>query len=47
MESDKRYFLEGLFIIVIFVAAALFAVWLTSSGRITTMSFTESISRNR
>jgi len=48
MESDKRYFLEGLFIIVIFVAAALFAVWLTSSGRsddvIYRIHFTESVS---
>ena len=48
MESDKRYFLEGLFIIVIFVAAALFAVWLTSLGRsddvIYRIHFTESVS---
>jgi len=33
MESDKRYFLEGLFIIGFCVAAALFAVWLGSPGR--------------
>jgi phospholipid/cholesterol/gamma-HCH transport system substrate-binding protein len=32
MESDKHYFLEGLFIIVLSVAAALFAVWLGSTG---------------
>ena len=29
METDKRYFIEGLFIIGFSVAAALFAVWLT------------------
>ena len=33
MESDKHYFLEGLFIIGFFVAAAFFAVWLGSPGR--------------
>jgi len=33
METDKHYFFEGLFIIVFSVAAALFAVWLGSSGR--------------
>jgi phospholipid/cholesterol/gamma-HCH transport system substrate-binding protein len=48
METDKRYFLEGLFIIVISVAAALFAVWLTSSGRsddvLYRIHFTESVS---
>ncbi len=33
METDKHYFLEGLFIIVFFVAAAAFAVWLGSPGR--------------
>ena len=32
MESDKRYFVEGLFIIGFAVAAALFAVWLVHSG---------------
>jgi phospholipid/cholesterol/gamma-HCH transport system substrate-binding protein len=32
MESDEHYFFEGLFIIVISVAAALFAVWLGSPG---------------
>jgi phospholipid/cholesterol/gamma-HCH transport system substrate-binding protein len=32
METDKRYFMEGLFIIVFAVAAALFAVWLVKSG---------------
>jgi phospholipid/cholesterol/gamma-HCH transport system substrate-binding protein len=32
MESDKHYFFEGLFIIVFSIAAALFAVWLGSSG---------------
>lgn len=33
METDKHYFLEGLFIIGFFLAAALFAVWLGSPGR--------------
>jgi phospholipid/cholesterol/gamma-HCH transport system substrate-binding protein len=33
MESDKHYFIEGLFIIGFSVAAALFAVWLGSTGR--------------
>jgi phospholipid/cholesterol/gamma-HCH transport system substrate-binding protein len=32
MESDKRYFIEGLFIIGFTIAAALFAVWLGSPG---------------
>lgn len=33
METDKHYFFEGLFIIVFSIAAALFAVWLGSSGQ--------------
>ena len=33
METDKHYFFEGLFIIVFSVAAAIFAVWLGSTGR--------------
>ena len=33
METDKHYFIEGLFIIVFSVAAAIFAVWLGSTGR--------------
>ena len=32
METDKHYFFEGLFIIVFFVAAAIFSVWLGSPG---------------
>ena len=32
METDKHYFLEGLFIIGFMLAAALFAVWLGSPG---------------
>jgi phospholipid/cholesterol/gamma-HCH transport system substrate-binding protein len=32
METDKRYFLEGLFIIGFSIAAALFAVWLVNTG---------------
>jgi len=33
METDKRYFMEGLFIIAFAVAAALFAIWLGSPGQ--------------
>lgn len=33
METDRRYFMEGLFIIAFAVAAALFAVWLGSPGQ--------------
>ena len=33
METDKHYFFEGLFIIGFSVAAAIFAVWLGSTGR--------------
>ena len=33
MESDKHYFIEGLFIIGFTVAAAIFAVWIGSPGR--------------
>lgn len=33
MENDKHYFIEGLFIILFAVAAALFAMWLGSEGR--------------
>ena len=33
METDQRYFFEGLFIIVFSVAAAFFAIWLGSPGR--------------
>ena len=33
MEADKHYFFEGLFIIGFAIAAAIFAVWLGSSGR--------------
>jgi len=32
METDKHYFIEGLFIIGFGVAAAFFSVWLVSSG---------------
>ncbi len=32
METDKHYFFEGLFIIGLFLAAALFAVWLGRPG---------------
>ena len=33
METDKRYFVEGLFILGFSVGIALFAVWLVHSGR--------------
>ena len=33
METDKHYFFEGLFIIGFSIAAAIFAVWLGSTGR--------------
>jgi phospholipid/cholesterol/gamma-HCH transport system substrate-binding protein len=33
MEADKHYFFEGLFIIGFGIAAAIFAVWLGSTGR--------------
>jgi len=32
METDKRYFIEGLFIIGFAIGAALFAVWLVNTG---------------
>jgi phospholipid/cholesterol/gamma-HCH transport system substrate-binding protein len=32
METDKRYFLEGLFIIGFSITAALFAIWLANAG---------------
>ena len=32
MEFDKHYFIEGLFVILLSVAAALFAVWLSRTG---------------
>lgn len=32
MESDKRYFIEGLFVIGFSIAVAFFFVWLTRSG---------------
>jgi phospholipid/cholesterol/gamma-HCH transport system substrate-binding protein len=32
MESDKRYFIEGLFVIVFSIALACFFVWLARSG---------------
>jgi len=33
METDRRYFMEGLFIIVFLVAAAFFFVWLANTGK--------------
>jgi len=48
METDKHYFVEGLFIIGIAVAAAFFSVWLVSSGHrddvIYRIHFAESVS---
>lgn len=48
METDKHYFFEGLFIIVLSVAAAFFAVWLGSPGRhddvLYRIRFSESVS---
>jgi phospholipid/cholesterol/gamma-HCH transport system substrate-binding protein len=48
METDKRYFLEGLFIIGLSLAAALFFVWLANAGRrddvIYRIYFAESVS---
>jgi phospholipid/cholesterol/gamma-HCH transport system substrate-binding protein len=32
METDKRYFIEGLFVIGFSIAIALFAIWLAGSG---------------
>jgi phospholipid/cholesterol/gamma-HCH transport system substrate-binding protein len=48
METDKHYFFEGLFIIVLSVAGAILAVWLGSPGRhddvLYRIHFTESVS---
>ena len=48
METDKHYFIEGLFIIGIVIAAAFFSVWLVSSGHrddvLYRIHFTESVS---
>ncbi|MDQ2964045.1 MAG: MlaD family protein [Pseudomonadota bacterium] len=47
METDKHYFIEGLFIIGFAVAAAFFSVWLVSSGHrddvLYRIHFTESV----
>ncbi len=48
METDRHYFIEGLFVIGLAIAAALFFVWLTSSGHRDDvpyrMHFSESVS---
>ena len=48
METDKHYFFEGLFIIGLSLAAALFFVWLANTGRhddvIYRIHFAESVS---
>jgi phospholipid/cholesterol/gamma-HCH transport system substrate-binding protein len=48
METDKHYFIEGLFVIGLSVAAAFFFIWLASSGHRDDMlyriHFSESVS---
>ena len=48
METDKRYFFEGLFIIGFSIAAALFVLWLVTTGHrddvLYRIHFTESVS---
>jgi phospholipid/cholesterol/gamma-HCH transport system substrate-binding protein len=48
METDKRYFVEGLFVIGFSIAIALFAVWLVGTGHrddvLYRIHFTESVS---
>jgi len=48
METDRHYFLEGLFVIVLAAGLALFFVWLAKSGRsddvIYRIHFDESVS---
>ena len=48
METDKHYFIEGLFIIGFAIAAALFTLWLVTSGhrddQIYRIHFAESVS---
>ena len=48
MESDKRFFLEGLFVIGFSIALAFFFIWLTRSGNkddvLYRIHFTESVS---
>ena len=48
MEPDKHFFLEGLFVIGISIAAAFFAVWVVGTGHrddvLYRIHFTESVS---
>ncbi len=48
MESDKRYFIEGLFVIGLSIALAFFFVWLTRTGNkddvLYRIHFSESVS---
>jgi len=48
MESDRRYFVEGLFIVGFLVAAAFFFVWLANTGKsddiVYRIRFAESVS---
>ena len=49
METDRRYFIEGLFIIGFLIAAAFFFVWLANTGKsddiVYRIHFAESVSR--
>ncbi len=48
MEADKHYFIEGLFVIGLSIAAALFAIWLVGTGHrddvLYRIHFSESVS---
>src|SRR5215831_15947687 len=48
METDRRWFLEGLFIVGFLVAAAFFFVWLANTGKrddvVYRIRFSESVS---
>ena len=48
MEDDKHYFIEGLFIVGLSIAAAFFAVWVVATGHrddvLYRIRFTESVS---
>ena len=49
METDRHYFIEGLFVIGLSVAAAFFFVWLSTSGHrddvLYRIHFNESVSK--
>jgi phospholipid/cholesterol/gamma-HCH transport system substrate-binding protein len=48
METDKRYFIEGVFVVGFCIAAALFAIWLAGTGHrddvVYRIHFAESVS---